>query len=68
MFIKYFFKIVPLIIFVVIIWYFSIFKIIKPKQFLLSITNKGLKAILWIHAIIEPNVSGFVSDFALDMG
>ena len=38
------------------------------KQFLIAIENKGFKAILWIHAIIEPNVSGFVSDFALDMG
>jgi len=38
------------------------------KQFLIAIENKGFKAILWIHVIIEPNVSGFVSDFALDMG
>ena len=38
------------------------------KQFLITIENKGFKAILWIHVIIEPNVSGFVSDFVLDMG
>ena len=37
------------------------------KQFLITIENKGFKAILWIHAIIEPNVSGFVSDFPLDL-
>ena len=30
--------------------------------------TESFKAILWIHAIIEPNVSGFISDFALDMG
>ena len=38
------------------------------KQFATIIENKGFKAILWIHAIIEPNVSGFVSDFVLDIG
>ena len=38
------------------------------KQFSIALANKGFKVILWIHAIIEPNVSRFVSDFALDIG
>ncbi|WP_176701044.1 hypothetical protein [Gilliamella sp. Bif1-4] len=33
----------------------------------ITIENKGFKVILWIYAIIEPNVSGFVSDFPLDL-